>query len=88
MSEPFWEESYKDNNGTTFGIEPNPTIYERWSSFAKNGTVLDVGCGDGYAIELMQNSGIVTAVGGIDINGEKVAACQKKGFMTEPCSTG
>ena len=59
---PFWEESYKDDDVTTFGIKPNPTIKERWPMFAKNGDVLDVGCGEGKnAIFLAQKGFVVDA---------------------------
>lgn len=62
MNEPFWEKSYKDDNVTTFGIKPNPTIEERWSMFTKNGAVLDVGCGEGKnAIFLAQKGFVVDA---------------------------
>ena len=47
MNTPFWEESYKVDDVATFGIEPNPTIQEKWPLFEKKGTVLDVGCGEG-----------------------------------------
>ena len=47
MNKPFWEESYRTDDVATFRIEPNPTIQEKWSMFEKNGTVLDIGCGEG-----------------------------------------
>ncbi len=47
MKNPFWENSYKDNEVTTFGAEANITIQERYSLFEKNGIVIDVGCGEG-----------------------------------------
>lgn len=46
MHKPFWEKSYKVDDVATFGIEPNSTIQERWPMFEKNGTFLDVGCGE------------------------------------------
>lgn len=33
MQTPFWEQSYRKDNITTFGIEPNQTIRERWQAF-------------------------------------------------------
>ena len=47
MNKPFWEETYRVDDISAFGMEPNQTIYERYSTFTKNGTVLDVGCGEG-----------------------------------------
>ena len=62
MSEPFWEDSYKFEDVATFGIEPNPTIKEKWPLFAEGGIVLDVGCGEGKnAIYLTQKGFIVDA---------------------------
>ena len=59
MNKPFWEESYKDDDATTFGKEPNPTIKERWTLFTKNGTVLDVGCGEGKNAIFLAKKGFV-----------------------------
>lgn len=62
MNTPFWEESYRTDDVATFGIEPNPTIQEKWSMFEKNGTVLDIGCGEGKnAIFLAQKGFVVDA---------------------------
>lgn len=47
MKIPFWEESYKDDNISTFGVEPNPTIIEYENMITKTACILDVGCGDG-----------------------------------------
>jgi len=47
MKIPFWEDSYKDDNVSTFGIQPNVTIDEFQHLFDKSWSVLDVGCGDG-----------------------------------------
>ena len=62
MNNPFWEESYKDDDVATFGTGPNPAIEERWPTFAKNGAILDVGCGEGKnAIFLAQKGFVVDA---------------------------
>ena len=62
MDKPFWEESYKDDDVTTFGTKPNSFIEERWPMFTKNGAVLDVGCGEGKnAIFLAQKGFVVDA---------------------------
>lgn len=47
MKIPFWEESYKDDNVSAFGTQPNATIDEFQYLFNKSWSVLDVGCGDG-----------------------------------------
>ncbi len=47
MKIPFWEESYKDDNVSGFGTQPNATIDEFQYLFNKSWSVLDVGCGDG-----------------------------------------
>jgi tellurite methyltransferase len=57
MTKPFWEESYKIDDVSTFGIEPNPTIRERWHMFEKNGDVLDVGCGEGKNVIFLAQKG-------------------------------
>lgn len=47
MEIPFWEESYKDDNVSAFGTEPNATILEYEHLFEKSWNVLDIGCGEG-----------------------------------------
>ncbi|MEA4920042.1 MAG: methyltransferase domain-containing protein [Clostridiaceae bacterium] len=47
MKIPFWEDSYKDDQVSTFGTQPNATIVEYEHLFSKSWSVLDVGCGDG-----------------------------------------
>ena len=47
MNIPFWEDSYKDDSVSAFGIKPNDTLKEFQHLFDKSGSVLDVGCGDG-----------------------------------------
>jgi len=47
MKIPFWEDTYKDDSISTFGIQPNATIDEFQHLFDKSWSVLDVGCGDG-----------------------------------------
>ena len=47
MKIPFWEESYKDDNISTFGNEPNETILEYEHLIEKSCNILDIGCGDG-----------------------------------------
>ena len=47
METPFWENSYKDDNVSTFGIQPNAAIDKFQHLFEKKWSVLDAGCGDG-----------------------------------------
>lgn len=47
MKISFWEDSYKDDSMSTFGMQPNTTIDEFLHLFDKSWSVLDVGCGDG-----------------------------------------
>ncbi len=47
MKIPFWEDSYKDDHVSAFGMKPNATLDEFQHLFNKSWSVLDVGCGDG-----------------------------------------
>ena len=47
MKIPFWEETYKNDNVSTFGTEPNATILEYEYLFDKACSIFDIGCGDG-----------------------------------------
>ena len=47
MKKPFWEKTYTNENVTTFGIEPNKTIFEKYIHFIKDCNILEVGCGEG-----------------------------------------
>jgi len=47
MSKPFWEVSYKDDNVSTFGIEPNQSVKEYEHLFDKSWNILEIGCGEG-----------------------------------------
>lgn len=44
--EPFWEESYRNNDISAFGVEPNPEVKQFINVFNKDGKVLEVGCGE------------------------------------------
>jgi tellurite methyltransferase len=41
---PFWEESYKNNEISAFGVKPNAEVEEYLNYFNRNGNVLEVGC--------------------------------------------
>lgn len=47
MDKPFWEQTYLDDNVSTFRSGPNPTIIEMMHLFDKEWNILDVGCGEG-----------------------------------------
>ena len=47
MAKPFWEETYKDDNLSTFGTEPNSSVKEYEHLFGKTWNVLEIGCGEG-----------------------------------------
>ncbi len=47
MEIPFWEDSYKNDNVSTFGVEPNATIIEFEHLYESTWRILDIGCGDG-----------------------------------------
>lgn len=53
---PFWEESYKNNNISAFGVNPNPEVKEYLDCFNKQGKVLEAGCGEAKnSFYLIQN---------------------------------
>lgn len=43
---PFWENSYRSNTISAFGVKPNPEIETYLSAFNKHGKVLEAGCGE------------------------------------------
>ena len=47
MNKPFWEESYKDDNVSTFGTEPNQSVKAYEHMFNKTWNILEIGCGEG-----------------------------------------
>jgi len=44
---PFWENTYRNDDVSTFSKGPTKDIEEYWTIFPLNGTVLDAGCGEG-----------------------------------------
>lgn len=47
MQIPFWEDAYKDDSTSAFGVQPNATLDEFQHLCDPSWPVLDVGCGDG-----------------------------------------
>jgi tellurite methyltransferase len=47
LNQPFWEKSYRDADIATFGTRPNQDVEEMWPDFARNWSILEVGCGEG-----------------------------------------
>lgn len=69
---PFWEESYKDDNVSTFGTEPNATILAYEHLYKNTGNVLDVGCGDGKNALYLSSRGF-TNIEAFDLSESAVA---------------
>ena len=47
MNKPFWEETYQNDNVSTFGVEPNQSIRDYEYLFGKTWDILEIGCGEG-----------------------------------------
>jgi len=47
MSEPFWEEAYKNDEVSTFGTAPNRLVAKYEYTFDKSWRILEVCCGEG-----------------------------------------
>ena len=47
MDKPFWDETYKNDAVTTFGVKPNRAVETMWKTFDIGCSILDVGCGEG-----------------------------------------
>ena len=72
MKVPFWEETYKDDNVSTFGIEPNATILEYEPMFKKTWNILDIGTGDGKNALYLARRGFVN-VDAFDLSENAIA---------------
>ena len=46
MGEPFWEETYKNDDILTFGPNPNVSLVEIEKFLNHSDNIVDVGCGD------------------------------------------
>lgn len=67
MNIPFWEESYKDDNISTFGTEPNASVQEYENLYNKSWNILEVGCGEGKNSLYLAGAGY-TNVNAFDIS--------------------
>lgn len=75
MNKPFWEGTYRKHDVSTFGIKPNKTIEENWPMFAKNGFVLEVGCGEGKSSIFLAQKGF--SVDAFDISKSGIAKLKR-----------
>ena len=57
MNKPFWEESYKDDSVSTFGVEPNQSVRDYEHLFDKTWCILEIGCGEGKNSLYLANKG-------------------------------
>lgn len=55
--QPFWEQTYEDDNVSTFSRGPTVDIDEFYPFFPKHASVLDVGCGEGRNSVFMASLG-------------------------------
>ncbi len=55
---PFWEESYKNENLSAFGVNPNPEVREYVEYFEKTWRVLEAGCGEAKNAFFLIDNGI------------------------------
>jgi tellurite methyltransferase len=58
MDQPFWEETYRDKDISTFGVLPNKDIEEIWRGFERNWSILEVGCGEGKNALFLAEKGL------------------------------
>jgi Cyclopropane fatty acid synthase and related methyltransferases len=47
MDKPFWEQTYKNDTVTTFGVKPNRAVESMWETFNTSWSILEAGCGEG-----------------------------------------
>ncbi len=76
LSEPFWEKSYKDDNISTFGTEPNPEVNEFLEFFRKDWNVLEAGCGEAKNAIFLAKNGFLK-VNAFDISENAIAKVKK-----------
>lgn len=73
---PFWEESYRNDSISAFGIKPNPEVEEFLQLFMKNGKVLEAGCGEAKnSFYLLENG--FTNVKAFDLSENAINKVQK-----------
>lgn len=73
---PFWEEAYKDDNISAFGIEPNPEVKEFFELFQKDWNVLEAGCGEAKNAIYLAKNGFLK-VNAFDISENAIAKVKR-----------
>jgi len=76
MNKPFWEASYKDDNISTFGTEPNQSIKEHEHLFKKAWRILEIGCGEGKNPLYLANKGF-SDINAFDLSENGIAKLSK-----------
>ena len=69
QDQPFWEQTYADNQVLTFSKGPTVDVKEFYEIFPKNCSVLDVGCGEGRNAIFMASLGNTVDAFDISANG-------------------
>lgn len=79
---PFWEETYQNQNITTFSSEPNATVKEFEHLLTKQSKIIEIGCGEGQNAFYFAKHGYCH-VDAFDISEHAIAKvrqrCQREG---------
>lgn len=75
--------SVKDFENERWRTTPQKKEFRHLSTLelVREGTVLDVGCGDGLLLKLLREEGVTAS--GVDISSEAVAQCRAAGFVAQ-----